>query len=163
MITYSQVMLSRRYEADLLENKTKSDFINCIISGDIDLRGVRETDLLSELRRKGFANRLQIDSIRQAGLRSGQHSAVSTAVGKTSSDANDNSGGVENGQSGLGGYQYLLNMPIQSFTDEQVRLLSQRMHSAQQKLEDIHRKTETDLWMEDLSALRNKYLELFGR
>ena len=49
------------------------------------------------------------------------------------------------------------------FTDEQVRLLSQRMHSAQQKLEEIHRKTETDLWMEDLSALRNKYLELFGR
>jgi len=32
-----------------------------------------------------------------------------------------------------------------------------------QKLEDVHRKTETDLWMEDLSALRNKYLELFGR
>ena len=147
-------MLSRRYEADLLENKTKSDFINCIISGDLDLRGVRETDLLSELRRKGFANRLHIDSIRQAG---GQQSAVS-------SDASDSSGsGVENGQSGLGGYQYLLNMPIQSFTDEQVRLLSQKMHSAQQKLEDIHRKTETDLWIEDLSALRNKYLELFGR
>jgi len=148
-------MLSRRYEADLLENKTKSDFINCIISGDLDLRGVRETDLLSELRRKEFANRLQIDSIRQTGIRSGEHSTVS--------DANDSGGGLENGQSGLSGYQYLLNMPIQSFTDEQVRLLSQRMHTAQQKLEDIHRKTETDLWLEDLSALRNKYIELFGR
>ena len=152
-------MLSRRYEADLLENKTKSDFINCIISGDLDLRGVRETDLLSELRRKEFANRLQIDSIRQTGIRSGEHSAVNTTV----SDANDSGGGLENGQSGLSGYQYLLNMPIQSFTDEQVRLLSQRMHTAQQKLEDIHRKTETDLWLEDLSALRNKYIELFGR
>ena len=156
---YSQVMLSRRYEADLLENKTKSDFINCIISGDLDLRGVRETDLLSELRRKEFANRLQIDSIRQTGIRSGEHSAVNTTV----SDANDSGGGLENGQSGLSGYQYLLNMPIQSFTDEQVRLLSQRMLTAQQKLEDIHRKTETDLWLEDLSALRNKHIELFGR
>ena len=148
-------MLSQRYEADLLENKSKSDFINCIISGDIDLRGVRETDLLSELRRKEFATRPHIDAIRQAGPRSG------STPHKISSDVNAHDDG--NGQSGLSGYQYLLNMPIQSFTDEQVRLLSQRMHSAQQKLEEIHRKTETDLWMEDLSALRNKYLELFGR
>ena len=150
-------MLSQRYEADLLENKSKSDFINCIINGDIDLRGVKETDLLSELRRKEFATRPHIDSIRHAGPRSG-----------STPHKNNSSGGVNapddrNGQSGLSGYQYLLNMPIQSFTDEQVRLLSQRMQSAEQKLEEIHRKTETDLWIEDLSTLRSKYLELFGK
>lgn len=146
-------MLSQRYEADLLENKSKSDFINCIINGEIDLRGVRETDLLSELCRKEFATRPHIDSIRHAGSRSG-----STPHKNNSSDANALDAG-----SGLSGYQYLLNMPIQSFTDEQVRLLSQRMQSAEQKLEEILRKTETDLWMEDLSTLRSKYLELFGR
>ena len=149
-------MLSQRYEADLLENKSKSDFINCIINGEIDLRRVKETDLLSELRRKQFATRPHIDSIRNAGPRSG-----STPHKNNSSDVNAPDDG--NGQSGLSGYQYLLNMPIQSFTDEQVRVLSQRMQSAEQKLEEIHRKTETDLWIEDLSTLRSKYLELFGR
>ena len=106
-----KLMLHRRFEADWLENRNKSDFIGSILRGDINVLGAKnasssssgwnEVDLLAELRRKGFATKGEIVRVREGEV-------VSKLPVKGTVEEKD--------------FQYLLGMSIQSFTEEKVSI-----------------------------------------
>ena len=140
--TARKAMLTRKYEADVLENKNKSNFINSIIRGEISVNGMRETELLAELSKRGFTTKERIEKVRLG---------LEPELSKV-----DGNGGEK-------GFQYLLNMPIHSFTEERVRMLSASTEAAEKKLVETKRTSESDMWLADLSSLRKKYFELFGK
>lgn len=51
-------------------------------------------------------------------------------------------------------YDYLLRMPIYSLTDEKVKELQESISKKELELTTIKSKTETDLWLEDISVLK---------
>jgi len=105
-----KLMLQRRFEADWLESRSKSDFIASILRGDISLMraknasssGCSEADLLAELRNRGFPTRAAIGRVRDG--------EASKLPGKGTGEDRD--------------FHYLLGMPIQSFTEEKVSFTS---------------------------------------
>ena len=61
-----------------------------------------------------------------------------------------------------GGYDYLLRMPIRSFTKEKVKNLQNDILSNQKILDNIIKTTEKDMWIKELDDLEinyNKWVE----
>eukprot|EP01040_Poterioochromonas_malhamensis_P002174 gene2174-2315_t len=58
------------------------------------------------------------------------------------------------------GYDYLLQMPIYSFTKDRYDHLSKRVQETEKKMELIQSFSPHDLWKQDLHACRQKYLEI---
>ena len=55
-----------------------------------------------------------------------------------------------------GGYDYLLNMPIYSFTAEKLQTLDEQVTSKNQEIQNVRSKTPANLWLDDLSHLEKK-------
>ena len=56
-----------------------------------------------------------------------------------------------------GNYNYLVNMPIYSFTKDKIDELDNQMNDKKNEYDDLDGKTEKDLWNEDLDELVSKY------
>jgi DNA topoisomerase-2 len=57
----------------------------------------------------------------------------------------------------IDGYDYLLRMPIHSFTRETLERLKAQMDKTQGLLEEITGKTEQDLWQDELTIIEREY------
>ena len=58
-----------------------------------------------------------------------------------------------------GNYNYLVNMPIYSFTKDKIDELDSQMNDKQSEYDSLDKKTEKDLWNDDLDAFLEKYQE----
>ena len=56
-----------------------------------------------------------------------------------------------------GGYDYLLNLPVYSFTEEKIEALNKQVKNKQAEIDYITNKTDKELWRVDLEEL-NTYL-----
>jgi DNA topoisomerase-2 len=54
-------------------------------------------------------------------------------------------------------YDYLLNMPIYTFTKEKLEKLESELHEIRMELEVHLKKKPTDLWMEDISVIEKEF------
>jgi DNA topoisomerase-2 len=54
-------------------------------------------------------------------------------------------------------YDYLLNLPNRSFTQNKLDILDKDIQSKETKLKTIQGKTPEDIWMEELENLEQKY------
>ena len=130
--------LLQKYAADVALATNKSRFVTDILSGDITLlrtqNNVSEGALVDELSRKGYESR----------------EAIEGGPGLAGSRANKQS------------YAYLLDMPIQSLTEERVISLKKSSEESLKRLEEMQRSSATDLWMRDLEAYATAATKFIG-
>ena len=120
-------------------NTNKSRFIGDILSGEIELLrggagGREEEDLTTELRRRQYLPR----------------------------EAIDGGGGVDERGGGKGSYRYLLDMPIQSLTEERVAALKKSCDEASRRVHDMQSSAPSDLWARDIEAYASAASKLPG-
>ncbi len=128
--------LLRKYAADVAISTNKSRFVSDILNGDITLLrrqgNVSEEDLVEELSRKGYESREAIEG-RSRSNTGGDGSLKDSPASKRS-------------------YAYLLDMPIQSLTEERVVSLKRSSDESMIRLKGMQSSTPTDLWMRDLET-----------
>jgi DNA topoisomerase II len=146
--------LTRKFSHEVEIHRNKSKFVQDILSGDIELlqrgaegRGSRsESDLVEELRSRGYASREVLtqmlggsDASDIEGTATGDHVSMSPE----SSD-----------------YRYLLEMPIHSLTEERMAVLRKSAEQSEGKLNELLASSIQDLWMRDLTAFTDKVEKL---
>ena len=129
--------LMRKYRVDVETSANKSRFVRELLSGALDLLpsggGARTNELISSLRSTGFATSEQLRLLSES-------ESEASASAKSSNSASD--------------YKYLLDMPIQSLTEERVVALDKAASEAKGKLDGLVASSPEDLWMRDLDKFR---------
>lgn len=125
------------FEAAMLRSKAR--FIELVADGKIDLIHRRRTksEVIKNLMQLNFLTLQELNSIKQ-----GIHDTNVTDTAARS---------VNNGENE---YNYLLNMPISSFTSELVDSLKQDATKKEDYLETIRNTSARDLWKLDLKKLK---------
>jgi DNA topoisomerase-2 len=127
-------LLIERYTIDLAKCSAKYRFVVDIMDERIDIR-----------RR----SKLEVASI----LAGAEPPYPRFSGEKSESDEEE----VE-GAAGAEGYEYLLRMPIHSFTRETLERLKAQMDRTQELLDAITAKSEKDLWLEELETVEREYM-----
>ena len=131
-----KMAMMRKYRVDVETSANKSRFVRELLSGKLALLpsgGARTDELLSSLRSTGFATSEHLQRIAKNGSNSNEESRASNST----SD-----------------YKYLLDMPIQSLTEERVVALDKAAAEAKGKLDGLVASSPEDLWMRDLDKFR---------
>ena len=55
-------------------------------------------------------------------------------------------------------YKYLVKLPMDSVTEENVEKLLKEKGEKESALEELHKTTETQMWLAELTELRSKYI-----
>jgi DNA topoisomerase-2 len=123
--------LLRKYRAEVALNGNKSRFVSDILNGHISLlqSNSSEDALVGELISRGYASREEIDGA----LLNGQPANGSGSGGKAA-------------------FRYLLDMPINSLTEERVVALKKSSEESTQRLTDMEGSAPSDLWVRDVEA-----------
>ena len=163
--------LMKMYAADEAVCRNKCRFISEILSGDLDVlqkngRGaVAETDLVNDLKKRSYLSSGEIQEMR--GPRLLALSDSDTTSGGSDSEPDDSlittSTSISTTQKSnqlsvlsskeRQSYAYLLDLPIRSLTDVRVAALRRDAEQSRAKLEQLEKKSETDLWLADLETL----------
>ena len=61
------------------------------------------------------------------------------------------------------GYDYLLNMPVRSLSQEKCKKILEKVDKLETELESVEAKTEADLWMEELEDFEKEYIKFLER
>lgn len=134
----------RRFTADELVSRKKSEFIQHILRGEISLlrpsggSGVSEQGLVETLEKRGFPSSTDIHDIREGTSSTKKKKGVKTYAGR-------------------GDYSYLVDMPIQSLTEGRSVALQQAAEVAKTRLVEMRARSAEDLWRADLTALMDAY------
>lgn len=127
--------------------RSKADFVQAVVSGDIDLVSGKQSkaEITEQLRRLGLTSAYDLDEIRNN----------NTVYKKRQSEAETSPGGEvhETEVSRSGEYDYLLNMPLSSLTSEKISQLKEDAQNKESALEEIEKKSPADLWRDDLEKL----------
>ncbi len=124
-------------------SRNKSRFVSQIIRGELDLfsfrnqpenrqknlMGINELEIIKMLRREGYMSSSDISA----------HSSSKKGVNSDLKVVND--------------YEYLLDMPLYSLTEQKYANLCKAAEAAESKLNEIRRKSVNDLWQADISSL----------
>jgi DNA topoisomerase II len=139
--------LLRKYRAEVALNSNKSRFVSDILNGHISLLQSNSEDaLVGELLSRGYASREEID-----GALHHEHPDI-TADGS----------GSGSGSGGKAAFRYLLDMPIQSLTEERVVALKKGSEESTRKLTDMEGSAPSDLWVRDVEAYVAAAIKLPG-
>lgn len=165
--------LMKMYAADEAVCRNKCRFISEILSGDLDVlqkngRGaVAETDLVNDLKKRSYLSSGEIQEMRGPRLLALSDSDSDTTSGGSDSEPDDSlittSTSISTTQKSnqlsvlsskeRQSYAYLLDLPIRSLTDVRVAALRRDAEQSRAKLEQLEKKSETDLWLADLETL----------
>jgi DNA topoisomerase-2 len=117
-------------ELGVLSNKAR--YIQEVLDGSIDLRRKRSDEVVSMLKEKGYQSQSQVQLQDQD---------------------------KDQDQYQANGYKYLLKLPMDSVSDENVdRLIKERDHKKGQ-YETLNKTSPENLWLSDLDELRAEYLK----
>ncbi|XP_037467337.1 DNA topoisomerase 2-like [Triticum dicoccoides] len=122
---------------ELLKLKNKAKFIHAVISGDIELVKRKKTELILELKQKGYEP-----------LPKRNITAEPVAVGGATE--------VEAEGFHVIDYEYLFTMTIGTFTHEKVHELIAQQKKLEDKAESLGKATPKTLWLRDLDALEKE-------
>lgn len=73
----------------------------------------------------------------------------------------NNSNNLEEDNSKISGYSYLVNMNIRSFTKQKLESLQKEIDIITQKVKEIENTTPTDMWQNDLKELETEYKKVY--
>ncbi|KAL9420945.1 hypothetical protein AB3S75_038503 [Citrus x aurantiifolia] len=136
-------------ELELLKLENKVRFILGVVNGEIVVNNRKRTDLLLELRQKGFTpfpkNSKSIEAV------------VAGATDETE-ESEENPEAV-NGVQSID-YDYLLSMAIGTLTLEKVQGLLADRDKLNEEVDDLRKATPESLWVKDLDALDMQLDEL---
>jgi DNA topoisomerase II len=136
-----KAMMEAALQKELLVLDNKTRFIEAVIKGTVVVNNRKKKDIEKDLQTKGFA-------------------AISKDFLKDK-EADEQDKEAEAAAEPATGYDYLLNMPIYSLTQEKVVALTAERDKKAQELETLKAKTEKDLWnadLDDFVAGYQKYL-----
>lgn len=142
------------YLSLLARNKAK--FIQTVIENEIDLlRGKKsKQDLTNRLNELGFSTFSDLRTVRN------NNEPFRRRKLATTFDVDGmKSGEFDFDNSGLGEYDYLLNMPLSSLTIEKVSGLQEEASLKDKELEVTKATTASDLWRQDLDKLDHQLQE----
>jgi DNA topoisomerase-2 len=125
-----KAMMEAALQKELLVLDNKTRFIEAVIKGTVVVNNRKKKDIEKDLQTKGFA-------------------AISKDFLKEK-DAEEQDKEAEASSEPAAGYDYLLNMPIYSLTQEKVVALTAERDKKAHELETLRAKTEKDLWNADL-------------
>lgn len=129
-------------ELELLKLENKVRFILGVVNGEIVVNNRKRTDLLLELRQKGFTpfpkNSKSIEAV------------VAGATDET--EESEENPEVVNGVQSID-YDYLLSMAIGTLTLEKVQGLLADRDKLNVEVDDLRKATPESLWVKDLDAL----------
>ncbi|ESR52318.1 hypothetical protein CICLE_v10030505mg [Citrus x clementina] len=129
-------------ELELLKLENKVRFILGVVNGEIVVNNRKRTDLLLELRQKGFTpfpkNSKSIEAV------------VAGATDET--EESEENPEVVNGVQSID-YDYLLSMAIGTLTLEKVQGLLADRDKLNEEVDDLRKATPESLWVKDLDAL----------
>ena len=177
--------LTAKYAAEEAISRNKCKFITEIIQGDLNVlqpRGggaVAETDLIANLRNRGYLTSSEIKQIQGPGMGcvfdSDESVRVSTYIdtevshedsdndqeehgpltndNRNSSSSSSSNRNLKNRNTERAAYAYLLDMPIRSLTDVKGNALLRDAEVTKAKLQSLRSKSEKDLWLADLDIL----------
>lgn len=77
-------------------------------------------------------------------------------------EAIDGAAGGGGSEAGKGSYRYLLDMPIQSLTEERVVALRKSCDESSRRLQDMQGSSPSDLWARDIEAYAAAAVKLPG-
>ncbi len=146
-----KIYLNKKLNYDVIIANNKSRFVRELLSGRLELLpsgGARTTELISSLKSAGFITNSQLKDL-----------AADVTSGETNSSSSNNTE-----QPAVSDYKYLLDMPIQSLTEERVVALDKSAEDARFKLNHLLSSSPEDLWMRDLDKFintANKKKDLF--
>lgn len=136
-------------ELELLKLENKVRFILGVVNGEIVVNNRKRTDLLLELRQKGFTpfpkNSKSIEAV------------VAGATDET--EESEENPEVVNGVQSID-YDYLLSMAIGTLTLEKVQGLLADRDKLNEEVDDLRKATPESLWVKDLDALDMQLDEL---
>ena len=167
--------LMKMYAADEAVCRSKCRFISEILSGDLDVLqkngggAVAETDLVNDLKKRGYLSSGEIQEMRGPRLlalsdsdttSNGNDSESDDSLISTPTTQKSNQLTVLSSRDRQS-YAYLLDLPIRSLTDVRVAALRRDAEQSRAKLEQLEIKSETDLWLADLETLIVTYNTLY--
>lgn len=126
-----------------VRSRSKSNFIQDILNGVFDILpsnrsgGRSEHEIALELKSRGYPEEMEIKSINK----SNNHVVIHNTDAKYD-------------------YSYLLDMPINSLTEERSTRLKQRADEASAELSSLRGKSIKDLWLSDLDKITQAYSTL---
>jgi len=123
-----KAMMEAALQKELLVLDNKTRFIEAVIKGTVFVNNRKKKDIEKDLQSKGFAA-ISKDFLKE---KEGEEQEVDAASDPAA------------------GYDYLLNMPIYSLTQEKVVALTAERDKKAEELEILKAKTEKDLWNADL-------------
>jgi DNA topoisomerase-2 len=119
---------------ELLSEKAR--FIKCIHSGSLVVFKIKQSVIVENLIKLKFKPRRSSEK----------------PVGNKGSEEKESEETTESDRS-EGSFNYLLNMQINSFSEEKIKELELEIEKLNRELEIISAKTKKDLWLEDLETL----------
>jgi DNA topoisomerase II len=146
-------MLLSKLEAEEIISRNRARFVTQILSGDLDIltstrassskpqHPIKENDLIQVLQSRGYASQADINKLLLSASMPGESSPSPAEVDKKA-------------------FAYLLDLPIQSLTQERSINLTKKAEDAKKKFQDLQSKSEADLWLADLEALKLKAMEM---
>jgi DNA topoisomerase II len=129
------LLIKLRRELMILRNKVR--FIEEHLNDELDLRKKSKQEVYNLLREKGYD------------LISG------TSLTDNMEDVND----MKINEDGEKGYKYLVKMPMDMVTSENVSSLMNEMKQKQKEVDELEQMTEEQLWLRELNELENEYDE----
>lgn len=126
-----------------VRSRSKSNFIQDILNGVFDILpsnrsgGRSEHEITLELKSRGYPEEMEIKSINK----NNNHVVIDNIDAKYD-------------------YSYLLDMPINSLTEERSIRLKQRADEASAELSSLRAKSIKDLWLSDLDKITQAYSTL---
>ncbi|KAG2241613.1 hypothetical protein Bca52824_090186 [Brassica carinata] len=135
-------------ELELLKLENKVKFILGVVSGEIIVNNRKKSDLVQELRRRGFTPFPKKTKPVEA--------AVAGAVDSTEEESEESSDAPASSSSTFisgSDYDYLLSLAIATLTLEKVQELCGERDKMQQQVEDLKKATPRSLWLRDLESL----------
>jgi DNA topoisomerase-2 len=131
-----KAMMEAALQRELLVLDNKTRFIEAVIKGTVVVNNRKKKDIEKDLQTKGFA-------------------AISKDFLKEATEEQDKE--ADAAAEAATGYDYLLNMPIYSLTQEKVQALQGERDKKAAELETLRAKTEKDLWNADLDDFVQGY------
>ena len=137
-----KAMMEAALQKELLVLDNKTRFIEAVIKGTVVVNNRKKKDIEKDLAAKGFA-------------------AISKDFLKEK-EGEEQDKEAEAAEAAAAGYDYLLNMPIYSLTQEKVVSLTAERDKKAQELDTLKAKTAKDLWNADLDEFAVGYEKYLG-
>lgn len=136
----------KNLENELLKLENKVKFILGVVSGEIIVNNRKKSDLVEDLRQRGFTQFPKKAKPVEA--------AVAGAIDATE-EPEENSDAPAPGSTFITGseYDYLLSLAIATLTLEKVKELCSERDKMKEEVEDLKKATPRSLWLKDLESL----------